>query len=255
MDWLEYFRRNRSERMIIPWELEVHVKQQLRVPLVRSLQRFQMGERGDGSHLKKVAATMNDDSYVAAISLFVEEEQGHADLMARVLHKLDAPLLKRHWSDGCFRFLCLVSGLRTELMVLLVAEVIAKGYFRGLYEATNDPVLRAVCAQIRQDEEGHIAFHADTLRSLLSTVPRPLRYVILPMWRLFFSGVCLIVAYDHRKLLRATGTPRRAFFVECGRIFDGVSRSVLVVTPATTAEGITPSRVTRRSNLRLREVE
>src|SRR5207244_3249905 len=110
-----------------------------------------------------------DRAYIAAIDLFVEEEQEHASLTGRVLRGLGAPLLERHWSDKAFRLLCFMSDLRMELMVILVAEVIAKRYFEILHDATNDPVLRATCAQIGHDEEGHIAFHCDSLRPAFST--------------------------------------------------------------------------------------
>lgn len=222
MDWVAYFRQNRANRMVIPWEHGVGIEPELHALLVPSLQRFQMGERGDGSHLKKVVATTGDRAYMEAIALFVEEEQEHAALAARVLHGLGAPLLERHWSDGCFRLLCLMSGLRTELIVLLAAEIIAKRYFRAVYEGTGDSVVRAVCAQIRRDEEAHIAFHADRLRVAFATMPGMARQLVRAIWRFFFSVVCVVVLYDHHRALGALGVSPRMFLHDCRGIFDGV---------------------------------
>src|SRR5207302_1890643 len=145
------------------------------------------------------------------VQLFVEEEQEHAALMEGVLKALNAPLLDRHWSNTTFRLVCLLSGLHVELMVLLVTETIAKQYFRLLYESTDNPVLRTVCAQIGQDEDRHIDFHCAALRPQLSSLPTIIRYVLLCLWQLFFDVVCLVVLYDHRTLLRATNTPPRLF--------------------------------------------
>jgi bacterioferritin (cytochrome b1) len=237
MDWVGYFTHNRAHRLGIPWERGVTVEPRLRSALVRSLQRFQMGERGDGAHLKRVAAALGDPAYARAIDLFVEEEQEHAELAARVLQALGAPLLESHWSDHCFRVICLMPNLRVELTVLLVAEIIAKRYFRALHDSTEDPVLRATCAQILRDEEAHIAFHADTLRPMLSSLPGPARLLARAAWRLFFACVCLVVVYDHRAFLRRSGVSLRAFQRDCLGIFDAVAwyvfdREVAASNPA-----------------------
>ena len=225
--WVEHFTRNRKGRMEIPWALGVHVEPHLCRPLTRSLQRFQIGESGDGSHLKRVAARTGNPQYVRAIEAFVREEQEHAEILAGVLRRLDAPLLKRHWSDNCFRVLCLVSGLRTELLVILVAEIIARRYYDVVLESTGDPVVKAVCRQILHDEDGHIAFHSETLKQSLSTLSAPARWALRSGWRLFFGFVCLLVTYDHRDFLRAAGRRHTQFHHECLTLFDSVAPPIL----------------------------
>jgi hypothetical protein len=215
--------------MPIPWDQELDIPAPLRAPLIHSLQRFQMGERGDGAHLKRVANQIGQPGYAAAINLFVEEEQEHAALMAQVLDHLGAPLLERHWSDEGFRFLCRVTNLHQELLVLLVAELIAKRYFRVLRDATSNPVLQAVAAQILRDENGHIAFHCATLRPVLSALPSPLQVGLRAGWRLLFHGVCLPVVYDHRALLRAAGVSTYTFWRDCRALFE--TALVRIFTP------------------------
>src|SRR3954471_5469721 len=166
--WLNYFERNRCERLPIPWQLPIEVNDALLRPLIHSLQRFQIGESGEGTHLRAHATATGDADFAAAIDLFIKEEQEHACLMAAILRRLRAPLLESHWSDGCFMALRHLFGLKEEVLVLLLPEMIAKRYFRALHDGARDPVLRAVFAQICHDEEGHVAFHIDTLQRLFA---------------------------------------------------------------------------------------
>ncbi len=131
-NWLNYFKSNRIQRQDIPSDHEINIEPNLRGPLIRSLQRFQVGESGEGHHLRRQAAKSGDADYQAAIDLFIKEEQEHARLMACVLRKLNAPLIEHHWSDACFILLRRLFGLHHELLVLLMPEMIAKRYFRAL---------------------------------------------------------------------------------------------------------------------------
>jgi len=55
MEWLDYFERNAVNRREIPWDDGVRVPVEMRADLGRSLQRFQLGESGDGCHLRRNA--------------------------------------------------------------------------------------------------------------------------------------------------------------------------------------------------------
>src|SRR5271168_1007822 len=101
-EWLNYFQHNRVHRLEIPWERPICPEPRARAPLIRSLQRFQVGESGEGRHLRRHAASTGDAVYQECIDLFIKEEQEHARLMAEILRRLGAPLLERHWSHACF---------------------------------------------------------------------------------------------------------------------------------------------------------
>lgn len=226
MNWQNYFEHNREHRLVIPWEEGVHVEFHLCKPLIRSLQKFQIGESGEGRHLRQRAAETGDADYAASIGLFIKEEQEHARLMAHVLKLLGAPLLESHWSDHCFVFLRHIVGLHQQLMVLLMPEMIAKRYFRALHEGTNDPVLRAVTAQIMRDEDGHLAFHIDYLRDAFASLSFSKRILALVLWRILFRLVCGVVIWDHGSVLRAAGVPPKEFWRDCGQIFDEVAAGI-----------------------------
>jgi bacterioferritin (cytochrome b1) len=239
--WLNYFQHNRQNRLPVPWERGIEIEAQLRGPLIRSLQKFQLGESGEGRRLRRHAAATGDPVYAAAIVLFVREEQEHARLMGEVLRLLDAPLLQSDWTDHCFILLRHLFGLHQELMVLLLPEMIAKRYFRALHEGTRDPVLRAVTAQILQDEEGHVAFHVEYLRRAFESMSFTRRILAQVMWRMAFRATCLAVMIDHRAILRAVGVAPHEFWRDCGRIFDeaaaGIFSPAHVLAPIRLATG------------------
>ena len=219
-DWLAYFTDNRVNRMHIDWELGVHLTMDVQKPLIHSLQRFQVGEQGDGHHLKKQAARRGDPAYSAAIDLFVQEEQEHARLLAALLGALDADLLQSHWSDTAFMLLRHLSGLDLELLILLIAEIIAKRYYRALAEGIDDPVAHAVFAQIVRDEQGHVAFHCETVHDDFVSYPAIVRAAVRLTWHSVFRFVCLIVMADHNGVLRAVKVRSSAFWYDCNALFN-----------------------------------
>ena len=245
--WLKYFQRNRQQRLNIPWHLPLTVEEHLRVPLIRSLQRFQIGESGEGRHLKANAAATCDEEYAAAIDLFVGEEQEHARLMAAILRRLRAPLLEKHWSDRCFIWLRHAPGLALQLLILLLPEMIAKRHFRALYDGTSDPLLRAIFAQICHDEEGHLNFHIETLQQRFGDWPWWRRAIVRAGWRVLFRASCLVVIWDHRRVLKAVNVSKSLFWWDCGLIFDEVAARIF----NTAAKPIAISSLLLEENLSL----
>jgi hypothetical protein len=232
MSWYDYFLQNAASRMAIPWERGIKVESALRGPLVRSLQRFQVGEKGDGKHLIRSAAATGDPEYAATVELFIKEEQAHSALLARLLDGMGAPLIGWHWSDACFVLVRRLSGLKLELMVLLAAEMIAKRYYRALYEGTADPVLRAAFGQIIHDEDGHVAFHCDYLGRAFRPLPLLVRLAMMGAWYAFYGTVVRVVAFDHRGVLTAAGVSRGEFIRDCAAIFEADAGQIFRPAPA-----------------------
>jgi hypothetical protein len=243
-EWLEYFQHNRRHRRVIPWERGITVEPHVRAPLIESLQRFQVGETGEGVQLKRGARATGDATYAEAIALFIDEENEHARLLARALAAMHAAPLTSHWSDNVFVLVRRLMGLQLELVVLLSAEMIAKRYYRALYEGTQDAVLRILFAQIGDDEEGHIAFHCAFLGNAWAGLSPGQRWLAVAAWQLFFQTVCLVVAWDHRRVLHALGLSARHFVGDCLTIFAattaairGVAASAAVEPPAKPSVG------------------
>jgi hypothetical protein len=226
INWLSYFKWNRAHRSTIAWQPTLELAPHLRAPLIRSLQKFQVGESGEGRHLREHAAKTGDANYAAAIELFIKEEQEHARVMACILSRLNAPLLEGHWSNRSFILMRRLFGLHQELMVLLLPEMIAKRYFRALHDGSTDPVLKAVFAQICHDEDGHVAFHIDYLHQAFKHLSLPTRAAARCLWRILFRGACLVVILDHGRVLRAMGVSAAEFWWDTGLIFDETAAGI-----------------------------
>ena len=231
MNWVEYFTNHHPSLPPFAWEEGIQVSPALRAPLIHSLQRFQVGESGEGNHIKQGAAATGNPDYARSIHLFIAEEQQHSRWLGRILSLLQAPLLKKHWSDICFIALRRCLGLRQELMVLLVAEMIAKRYYRALYDGTQDPLLRAIFRQILEDEEAHLRFHIEYLSKVWSRLGIVARGLIRLLWRTLYRAACLVVIWDHRGVLKECRVTPLQFWWDAGLVFDDVASAIFYSVP------------------------
>jgi hypothetical protein len=197
-DWVEDF-EDEAARRLTRGDPDWRRGARLDPAIVRSVQRFQVGESGDGANL---VAKAGDGDYGTAVKLFVAEEQNHARLLAHLLAAAGADTIGGHWSDAVFVRLRRALGLRLELLVLLVAEVIALRYYRALRDGTADPLTTEVACRILADEQRHVPFH---LRRL-GRVPA--------IWWALLAGTAVVVALDHGPALRRLGVTRRGFVRE-----------------------------------------
>ncbi|MER7112048.1 ferritin-like domain-containing protein [Streptomyces sp. NPDC000229] len=188
------------------------------------IQRFQVGEDGDGDNLIGKADQAGDTDYAQAVRLFVAEEQNHARLLARLLAAGGIPALPGHWTDTVFVRLRRLLGLRMELLVLMIAEVVALRYYRALRDGTDDPLTSDVAGRILSDEQRHVPFHCERLHASLAELPRPLRRPVMTLWRLALLAVSVVVAADHGPALRRLGVGRLRF------VADVMTSSGLVVS-------------------------
>jgi hypothetical protein len=217
--WVRHFERNVAEQRALEKQLDrpagCVLDGRTRRAFVRSFQRFELGESGDGEHLLTKAARAGDARYTRALTLFVAEEQRHAGLFGRGLDHLGGASLPGHWSDAVFTVLRRAFGLRTELGLFLVAEAVAYGYFTALATGAPDPVLRAIGRRLEQDERDHLRFQVDRLALAYVDSPRALRAVVRAALLTTGLGAAVALAVDHRAALRACGQrpagyPRRA---------------------------------------------
>ncbi|MFG3427859.1 ferritin-like domain-containing protein [Streptomyces californicus] len=215
-DWIRDFetaRRERAGQDDPDWRTGVPLHPAIR----RSVQRFQVGEDGDGAELITKAEAAGDAEYASAVRMFVAEERNHARLLALLLASGDAPTIASHWSDRVFVTLRRALGLRLELLVLMIAEVVALRYYRALRDGGEDALTREVAGRVLADEERHVPFHCHRLRRALRPLPAPARVLVTSGWRAALAAACLVVAVDHGPALRRLGVGRGRFAVEVVR--------------------------------------
>lgn len=226
VEWVRAFRvarRRRADAGDPPWEKGASLD-----PAVwASVQRFQVGEDGDGAHLIGKAEAAGDGDYAKAVRLFVAEEQNHARLLAWLLASGDQSTLAGHWSDRVFVWLRRLLDLRTELLVLMLAEVVALRYYRALRDGSGDALTSEVAARILADEQRHVPFHCERLHASLKELPRLLRRPVLTGWRLLLLGACLVVVADHGSALRRLGVRRLRFVSDVMRSSGAVVSAIL----------------------------
>lgn len=186
-----------------------------RAALGRSLATFQLGESGTGEHLFAAAAADGaSPEYDAALRAFIAEEQEHARLLELVLVSIEQPTRDSHWTDRVFVLIRRLKSLRTEILTLLVAELIAIRYYGALAGGVADPAIADVCRRIHDDEIRHVDFHAETLPPRLRTFPRPVSVLVRVLWNVLVTATSVMVALDHRAALRLAGVGPREFVVD-----------------------------------------
>lgn len=229
--WVEHFQQNEELHArvdaAIPFDGHCEIPDAARRPLIESVRRFQLGESGDGEQLLRKAARAGDQEYLRAARLFVAEEQQHAALLLSLLGYLGGPPMRTHWSEAVFVRLRRLMGLRTELMVLTVAEVVALSYYGGLAKAGQDAVVRAVADRIVADEHPHVRFQTDRLRTGFAASGVGVRALALAFWWLTAIGATVVVAVDHGPLLDAIGYRGGRFIRDVLADFANVASAVL----------------------------
>lgn len=217
--WLNHFDENRTNKIDIRFPTDVHIEETLREPLIHSLQRFQIGETGEGTHLKRYARTVNDPKYEQCIDLFIKEEQSHARVLAEMIGAMDGTLLNWHWTDLAFIALRRMMGLKTELFILLIAEIIGKCFYLHCAKNLEDERMSDAFSLIVLDEIAHLEFHCEFLRSRLDRLPETARYIIFVCWMMLFYVACFVFVSDHAATLEGMDVSKRSFLRDCSSCF------------------------------------
>jgi len=135
-------------------------------------------------------------------------------------------MITSHWSFTAFCLCRRVFGVKFELQVLTLTELVSTAYYRMLRAHSPDGPLAAMCELILRDEAGHVAFQRDRLAG--SGNPKPgLRGML---WRIQFlllgyaAGTMLWI--NHAPCLKAIGGSRSEFYLEITRQMTRFLRSL-----------------------------
>lgn len=206
-----------------------------------SLAQFQLGESSDGRHLLLYARQFgeaNGDAWLGeAMALFIQEENRHSHWLGDFLRAQNFPLIRACWSDGVFRVFRKLLGFGLMVAVLVCAEIVAVPYYSAVRQHTSSRWLRAICGRLLQDEAMHLRFQAANLGAVwrrwgISRLFRPLH-------KAFMAVTCLVVWFEHGKVLRAGGYTPFTFLVCC----LGLLQEVHVSAAAAASPALVPAAV------------
>lgn len=205
--WRRGFEDNRG-RPDVPLPARIDLEPRLHALLVRSLQRFQLGESSEGSLARQALtiAELDPDTRIA-IGLFVREEGRHARELAHLLAALGAPTLRKHWSEMLFRRGRRLFGFRTKMLVIGGAEIVGAATYGLLADRVPQPVAR-FCATLAEDEARHLDFLAGWFHSIRD--PR----AVITLAAAATAAIALSL-WDHRALFASVGITPAIYVRRC----------------------------------------
>ncbi len=171
--------------------------------LARSLAVFQLGESGGGTVIEQARTSTLasvDDDYAEAVSLFVDEEHRHANILAMCVRLLGGELIRRNWTQRLFLFGRRLIGLRLKVLVLLAAEVVGICYYSSIAAKLRPGAVRNWLYDLVQDERSHLEFHCLFLQAQVTSGLR--RRLFVTVWRSVMFAAAIVVMIDHRRTIR-----------------------------------------------------
>jgi hypothetical protein len=216
--WIEYFKRNQQNRLEPDWAASSDVSPRVLAPMLRSIEQFRLGDGGGPASL--IAFDREDfrsrtGEMRQIVDLWFAEEAEHARLLGCAVRRFNGRIITSHWSFTVFCLCRRLLGVRFELQVLTLTELVSTVYYRMLRQHSPDGPLAAMCELILRDEAGHVAFQRDRL--LAAGSARGL------LWRIQFlacgyaAGTMLWI--NHAPCLKAIGGTR-------GEFYSGITRQM-----------------------------
>lgn len=213
--WVAHFQANHENRPEPDWAAPITLPADVIAPLLRSLEQFQLGDGGGPAYLiarNREQFLSQDDGTRQLVDLWFAEEREHARLLGEAVARFGGTCITKHWSFTAFCATRKWFGVRFELTVLLLTEIVSTVYYRMLLRHAPDPALKSMCRLILRDEIGHVSFHRDRLarqaRAGTATFDR--------LWAGRFRALGLAAAtmlwVNHALGLKAVGVTRGAFY-------------------------------------------
>ena len=227
--WIEHFKRNKLNRPEPDWDAVVNVPPDVLAPMLRSIEQFRLGDGGGPASLIAYDAEGfrgSTEEMRTIVDLWFAEEAEHARLLGCAVKRFGGRIITSHWSFTAFCLCRRVLGVRFELQVLTLTELVSTAYYRMLRAHSPDGPLAAMCELILRDEAGHVAFQRARLAS--SGCPKPgLRGLV---WQIQFLlcgyAAASVLWTSHAPCLKAIGGSRGEFYSEVTRQLTRFVRSL-----------------------------
>jgi hypothetical protein len=227
--WIAHFERNRAHRPEPDWASPVTVEPAILLPLLRSIEQFRLGDGGGPASLIAHDADRfrnRSEELRQIVEMWFAEEAEHARLLGSAVRRFNGRYITSHWSFTAFCFCRRIFGVRFELQVLLLTELVSTAYYRLLRNHSPDGALTAMCELILRDEAGHVAFHRDRLADTGCFA----RGLSGALWQaqfcLFGYAAAMMLWVNHRPGLTAIGGSGGEYFRDVRRQLQRFSFSL-----------------------------
>jgi hypothetical protein len=215
-EWISYFTLNLQEKRI-DWSQQPQVTNDELMPLLKSLQAWQLGETSDGCNLvmasEKYAAKTGDAFYVESVKLFIKEEQKHGENLGKYLDAIGKPRIQKNWGDTLFRKIRhLNTSMEMWTITVITVESAAQIFYQSLKDATKCPLLKEICTDILIDEALHIKFQQERLARIFSTKTMAGMAIAFYFYKFFYKCTSLVVWMAHKKVFKAGGNDFKKYY-------------------------------------------
>jgi len=218
--WTAHFSGNKQGRPEPDWSAPMTTPPEMLGPLIKSIEQFRLGDGGGPASLIAYDADRFRDSAEpmrAIVDSWFREEAEHARLLGCAVKRFGGRFIYSHWSFTAFCLCRRVLGVRFELQVLLLTELVSTAYYRVLGAHSPDQPLADMCRLILRDEAGHVAFH----RERLADAGRSSLGLYGALWQAQFwmlgHAAAAMLWVNHGPCLTAIGGTRSEYFGEVRR--------------------------------------
>jgi len=218
--WISHFQRNRENRIEPDWNAPFSLPEPVLKFLRPSLAEYQLGDGGGPACLIAGDAEQFRSSSEATrqiVDLWFAEEREHSRLLGCAVDRIGARRVSDHWSFTAFLACRRAMGVRAELQVLLLVEIVSTVYYRLLRRHLADAPLREMCSLILRDEAGHVAFHRDRLASAGVSNWGTGGMLWEIQFRLLGFAAAFMLWLNHGRCMKAAGAHFREYWREIHR--------------------------------------
>lgn len=227
--WIEHFTRNKQNRPEPAWKAAVEAPPAVLGPVLRSIEQFRLGDGGGPASLiahDRETFRGRSEEMRQIVDLWFAEEAEHARLLGCAVRRFGGRVITSHWSFTAFCWSRRLLGVRFELQVLTLTELVSTAYYRVLRNHAPDGPLAAMCELILRDEAGHVAFQRERIMDDGAPAPGWRGW----WWRLQFlacgyAGATMLWV-NHAPCLKAIGGSRAEYYAEVTRQLGRFIRSL-----------------------------
>jgi hypothetical protein len=149
LHWINRFRHNRQNRPEPDWAAPIRMDARTIARVLLSLEQFQLGDGGgpacliarDASKFTGISKEMR-----TLVDLWFAEEREHSRLLGCAVKRFNGRRIESHWSFSAFCACRRILGVRFELQVLLLTEIVSTAYYRVLRRHVNDEAVKGMCS-------------------------------------------------------------------------------------------------------------